>query len=173
MNSPCGLRIFQGPEDLLTNYVTKEVLICQLVSNGSSQEVLSRAAISRVTCLSSGITQVHPAWTLTADRRRRLDSFASISLCRILGYSWQDDRVSNQEMLRRAGMSRVTCLIRERQLRFYGHVVRFPMDDPAHRILNAKDPVGWNRRRGRPNSSWLAHEGMVNWPGAGPGDRPE
>ena len=76
----------------------------------------------------------------------------------ILGYRWQD-RVSNQEVLSRAGMSRVTCLIRERQLRFYGHVVRFPMDDPAHRILNAKDPVEWNRRRGRPNSSWLAHLG--------------
>ena len=71
---------------------------------------------------------------------------------------------SYQEVLSRAGMSRVTCLIRERQLRFYGHVVRFPMDDPAHRILNAKDPVKWNRRRGRPNS-WLAQLGdhMKEW----------
>ena len=73
----------------------------------------------------------YEAWTLTADLRRRLDLFATTSLRRILGYSWQD-RVSNQEVLSRAGMSRVTCLIRERQLRFYGHVVRFPMDDPAH-----------------------------------------
>ena len=83
---------------------------------------------------------------------------------RILGYSWQD-HVSNQEVLRRAGMSRVTCLIRERQLRFYGHVVRFPMDDPAHRILNVKDPVEWTRRRGRPYSSWLAQSGdhMKEW----------
>ena len=95
------------------------------------------------------------AWTLTADLRRRLDSFATTSLRRILGYHWQA-RVSNQEVLSRAGMSRVTCLIREDQLRLYGHVVRFPMDDPAHRILNAKDSVEWNRRRGRPNSSWLA-----------------
>ena len=71
------------------------------------------------------------AWTLTADLRRRLDSFATTSLRRILGYSWQD-RVSNQQVLREAGMSRVTCLIRERQLRFYGHVVRFPMDDPIN-----------------------------------------
>ena len=97
------------------------------------------------------------AWTLTADLRRRLDSFATTSLRRILGYSWQD-RASNQKVLREAGMSRVTCLIRERQLCFYGHVVRFPMDDPAHRILNAKDPVEWNRRR-NPNSSWLAQLG--------------
>ena len=66
------------------------------------------------------------AWTMTADLRRQLDSFATTSLHRILGYSLQD-RVSNQEVLSRAGMSRVTCLIRERQLRFYGYVVRFPM----------------------------------------------
>ena len=50
-------------------------------------------------------------------------------------------RVSDQEVLSRAEMSRVTCLIRERQLCFYGHVGRFTMDDPTHRILNAKDPV--------------------------------
>ena len=49
--------------------------------------------------------------------------------------------------------------MRERQLRFYGHVVRFPMEDPAHCIITAKDPVEWNRRRGRPNSSWLAQLG--------------
>ena len=78
------------------------------------------------------------AWTLTTDLSRRLDWFVTTTLRRILGYIWQD-RVSNQEVLRRTGMSRVTCLIRERQLRFYGHVVRFPMDDPAHRILNAKE----------------------------------
>ena len=61
-----------------------------------------------------------------------------------------------QEVPSWAGMSRVTCLIRERQLRFYGHVVRFPMDDPARRILTlppkaviltAMDPAEWNRRR--------------------------
>ena len=67
----------------------------------------------------------------------------------ILGYRWPDC-VLNHELLSRAGMSRVTCLIRERQLRFYGYVVRFPMDDPANRILNANDPAEWNRRRAVP-----------------------
>ena len=104
------------------------------------------------------------ASTLTADLRRRLDSFATTSFCRILGYRWQN-RVSNQEVPSRVRMSRVTCLMRERRLRFYGHVVCFPMDDLAHRILNAKDPAEWNRRRGRPNSSWLAQLGdhMKEW----------
>ena len=62
-------------------------------------------------------------------------------------------------------MSRGTYLMRERQLRFCGHVVRFPMDDPAYRILNAKAPAECNRRRGRPNLLWLAQLGdqMKNW----------
>ena len=104
------------------------------------------------------------AWTLTDGLRRRLDSFATTSLRRIFGFRWQD-HVSNQEVLDMAGMGRVTCLIRERQLRFYGHVVRFPLDDPAHRILNARDPAGWTRRRGRPNLSWLAQLGshLKDW----------
>ena len=65
------------------------------------------------------------AWTLTDGLKRRLDSFVTTSLRRIFGYRWQD-HVSNQKVLDRAEMGRVTCLIRERQLRFYGHVVRFP-----------------------------------------------
>ena len=52
------------------------------------------------------------------------------------------------------------------------------MDDPASRILNAKDPAEWNRRRGRPNSSMVSavrgsQERMVNGPGAGPVDGKE
>ena len=104
------------------------------------------------------------AWTLTADLRQRLDSFLTSSLRRIFGYRWQD-HVSNQEVLDRAGMGRVSCLIRERQLRFYGHVVRFPEEDPAYRILLARDPLGWGRPTGRPRASWLRQLGvhMEGW----------
>jgi hypothetical protein len=94
------------------------------------------------------------AWTLTDGQRRRLDSFVTKSLRRIFGYRWQD-RVSNRRVLDRAKMGRVTCLIRERQLRFYGHVARFPECDPVNRILSARDPVGWVRPRGRPRASWM------------------
>ena len=93
-------------------------------------------------------------WTLTADLRQRLNSFGTMSLRRILGYSWSDF-VSNQRLLMESGMRFVTCIIRERQLRLYGHVARFPEVDPAHRILSARDPRGWVRPRGRPRASWL------------------
>ncbi len=93
-------------------------------------------------------------WTLPIDLRRRLNSFGTKSLRRILGYHWSK-KVSNQRLLTETGMRHVTCIIRERQLRLFGHVARFPEDDPVHRILSARDPIGAVRRRGRPPLSWL------------------
>ena len=52
-------------------------------------------------------------------------------------------------------MRPVTCVIRERQMRLHGHVARFPVDDPARRILSAGEPSGWIRPRGRPCDTWL------------------
>ena len=39
-------------------------------------------------------------------------------------------------VLRKAGLRQVACIVRERQLRLYGHVARLPAEDPAHRILS-------------------------------------
>ena len=49
----------------------------------------------------------------------------------------------------------VTCIVRERQLRLYGHVDRFPDADPAHQILSAREFPEWRRPMGRPRASWL------------------
>ena len=78
-------------------------------------------------------------WTLTRDLRRRLNSFGTRSLQRILGYRWSDF-VSNERMLRETQMRFVTCIVREHQLRLHGHVARFPDGDPAHQILSAMEP---------------------------------
>ena len=43
--------------------------------------------------------------------------------------------MSNDLVLREAGLRQVTCIVRERQLRLYGHVARLPAENPAHRIL--------------------------------------
>jgi hypothetical protein len=94
-------------------------------------------------------------WTLTGDLRRQLNSFQTRSLRRILGYRWSDF-VSNDRVLKEAKLRYPTCIIRERQMRLYGHVARFPGEDPVHRILSARDPRGWVRPVGRPRSSWLS-----------------
>ena len=93
-------------------------------------------------------------WTLTSGLRGRLNSFSTMALRRILGYRWQDYK-SNHDLLRDAGMRQVTCIIRERQLRLYGHVARLPANDPAHRILSCRDPVRRTMAVGRPRASWL------------------
>ena len=93
-------------------------------------------------------------WTLTRDLRRRLNSFGTRSLRRILGYRWSDF-VSNERLLRETQMRFVTCILRECHLQLYGHVARFPDADPAHQILSAREPREWRRPMGRPRASWL------------------
>ena len=93
-------------------------------------------------------------WTLTRDLRWRLNSFGTRSLRRILGYRWSDF-VSNERLLRETLMRFVTCIVREHQLRLYGHVARFLYADPAHQILSARESREWRRPIGRPRASWL------------------
>ncbi|KAG2466073.1 GRAA protein, partial [Polypterus senegalus] len=59
---------------------------------------------------------------LYSDLRRRLDSFGTVSLWKILGYCWFDF-VSNERLLMEFRMRHITCIVRERHLRHYGHVV--------------------------------------------------
>ena len=115
------------------------------------------------------------AWTLTDDLRRRLDSFGTSSLRRILGYRWYDF-VSNDRLLEETSMKNISQLIFERQMSMFGHVARFPPNDPAHRILSCGNPLGWKRGRGRPPKTWLKQmEGYCRGSGltlSGPGPSP-
>ena len=49
----------------------------------------------------------------------------------------------------------VTCIVREHQLRLYGHVAHFPDTDPAPKILSARESPEWRRPMGRPRALWL------------------
>ena len=46
-----------------------------------------------------------------------------------------------ERLLRETHLRFVTCIVRERQLRLYGHVAHFPDTDPAHKILSAREEV--------------------------------
>jgi hypothetical protein len=93
-------------------------------------------------------------WTLTASLETRLNAFVTKSLRRILGYRW-NDFVSNHRLLQETGVRLATCLIRERKLRFFGHMARLPTHDPVYQVLSAKTPATWKRPRGRPRATWL------------------
>ena len=42
----------------------------------------------------------------------------------------------------------VTFIVRERQLRLYGRVARFPDAVPADQILSVREPREWRRQMG-------------------------
>ena len=71
---------------------------------------------------------------------------------------WLSLVVANERLLIEIQMRFVTCIIRERQLRLFGHVAHFPDANPAHQILSAREPhgcsrlIGISRRRG-----WARH----------------
>ena len=48
----------------------------------------------------------------------------------------------------KAGLRQVTCIVRERQLRLYGHMARLPAEDLAHRNFSCRGPSGWTMPRG-------------------------
>ena len=62
--------------------------------------------------------------------RAQLSFLSSMSLRRILSYRWHD-YMCDDLVLKEAGLRQVTCIVRERQLRLYGHVVRLLAEDPV------------------------------------------
>ena len=83
----------------------------------------------------------------------------SSKLRRIVGYRWHD-YMSNDLVLREAGLRQVTSIILERKLRLYGHVAcggirPTSRKDLARRILFCRDSTCWSMPRRRPHASCL------------------
>ena len=77
-------------------------------------------------CVVSTLLYGSETWTTYARQERRLNSFHLRCLRRILGISWED-KVPNTEVLSRANLPTMFTLLRQRRLRWLGHVRR--MDD--------------------------------------------
>ncbi len=93
-------------------------------------------------------------WTLNSDLKRRIDAFGNKCLRRIMGNRWYDF-VSNRRLLRETDSRPITCIVRERKLRLYGHVARYSEVDRAHWVVSVRDNPVWRRPRGRPQLSCL------------------
>ena len=77
-------------------------------------------------CVLSTLLYGSEAWTTYSDQEKRLNTFHLRSLRRLLGISWMD-RIPNTVVLSRAGLPSMYTLLRQRRLRWLGHVRR--MDD--------------------------------------------
>ena len=74
-------------------------------------------------CVISTLLYGSETWTTYARQEKRLNTFHLRNIRRILDISWQD-KVTNAEVLSRADLPSMYTLLRQRRLRWLGHVHR-------------------------------------------------
>ena len=92
------------------------------------------------------------AWTTTQVQNRRIEAFHQRCLRKILRIQWFK-RVSNKEVLERAGIEPISAFIGNGRLRWFGHVVRMPAARKPRQLYNWV-PTHGKRSRGRPRKTW-------------------
>ena len=108
-------------------------------------------------------------WERTAMIAHRLDIFHRRCLRAILGISWRD-HVTNEDVMRRAGMERLQDIVTTRRRKMAGHVVRLQGERPAHTDMYWV-PEDGRRKKGRPKKTWRCtfkedlEEMVVSWHG--------
>lgn len=114
----------------------------------------TKVSVYRAVCLS---VLLYGSETLTLYVRhvKLLESFHIQCLKKILGLNWQD-RVPHTEILTRAGLPSVECLLLRGQLRWVGHVLRMPVVRYPRRVLYGQLSVG-RRNRGSPKKRYKDH----------------
>ena len=99
-------------------------------------------------CVLSTLLYGSESWTTYSRQEKRLNSFHMRSLRRILGITWQE-KVTNAEVLSRANLPSMYTLLRQRRLRWLGHVRRMDDGRIPKDILYGELAAG-KRNTGRP-----------------------
>ena len=94
------------------------------------------------------------AWATTLANRRRLDVFDMRCQRRRLRVCWQQ-HISNHSIRERTRQPTASSLLRQRRLRWYGHLHRMSSSLPARRVTDFNPNIHcWKRPRGRPKTGW-------------------
>ena len=104
-------------------------------------------------CVLSTLLDGSETWTIYAKQEKRLNAFHLRCIRRILGILWKD-KVPNTEVRSRAGLPSMFTLIRQRRLRWLGHVHRMedgriPKDILYGQIATGKRDTGRHQLRFR------------------------
>ena len=91
-------------------------------------------------------------WKISAKARQKINAFHQRCLRRIMKIRYMD-RVTNEEVLRRCGMSSLHVIVARRRLRLAGHILRMPQHR-IPRVAMSWIPPGAKRARGRPRNTW-------------------
>ena len=97
-------------------------------------------------CVLSILLYGSESWTTYASQEKRLNTFHTRCLRRILHIKWQD-RVTNTEVLLRAGIPSLFALLSQRRLNWLGHVRRMepgriPKDMLYGELCDGSRPIG-------------------------------
>ena len=87
-------------------------------------------------------------WKRSAIIVHRLDVFHRRCLRAILGISWSD-RVTHEEVMRRAGMGRLQDIVTTRRRKVAGHVLRLQTERPTHTAMYWVPEDGRRKRGGQ------------------------
>lgn len=74
-------------------------------------------------CVLSTLLYGSEAWILSSSQERKLNTFHMRCLRRLLGITWQD-RIRNEDILERAGTRSMQCILKQKRLRWLGHICR-------------------------------------------------
>ena len=117
LDSELNVRI--GKASTAMARLTKRVWDNSMLTLGTKMKVYQA-------CVLSTLLYRSEAWTLYFCQQHKLNTFHLRCLRRLLGITWQD-RITNKEVLSRAGMPSMFAILLQRRLRWLGHVCR--MDD--------------------------------------------
>ena len=106
-------------------------------------------------CILSTLHYGSESWTLRTKQERRLHSFHMHCLTRILGISWRD-KVPNNTVMERAGITSMYTILKQRRFRWLGHVSRVEDDRIAKDLLYGELATG-KRPTGRPQFALQGH----------------
>jgi len=101
-----------------------------------------------LSCVLSALLYSSEAWASHANVERKLNSFHLRCLRKICGVTWSD-KVPNREILKRCGTTTLYPILKQRRLRWLGHVSRMDPSRLPHQTLYGQLADG-KRDRGRP-----------------------
>ncbi len=100
-------------------------------------------------CVLSTLLYGSEAWTTYSTQENKLQTFHLRCLRRILGILWKD-KVTNNDVLSKAGIASMYTFLRERHLRWLGHVHRME-DGRIFKDLLYGELFSGCRAKGRPH----------------------
>ena len=93
-------------------------------------------------------------WTLTKTMEAKIDAFQRKLIRRMFKIYWED-RVSNEELHRRFKFRKWSETIKERRMRWYGHMLRLPENAPVKLALTEAERKV-KKPRGGQVKTWIA-----------------